>query len=146
MEDAANADLRARADLGLMLQVINSVPVTDPTQQTLVAGLQAWLNAGGLRHETSPGSHVYANAPAIQTFDAWWPLLVSGEFKPGLGDALYHTLVGTIQINESPSGGQQDPAGSSGSLGESQSHKGSSFQYGWWGYVSKDLRSVLGSR
>src|SRR5207247_9006575 len=25
-----------------------------------------------------------------------------------------------------------------------QPHKGSSFQFGWWGYVDKDIRSVLG--
>jgi acyl-homoserine lactone acylase PvdQ len=144
MEDAANADLRARSDLGLLLSVITSSPVTDPAQQALVAGLQTWLSAGGRRHETAPGSHAYRYASTIQTFDAWWPLLVSGEFKPSLGESLYDTLVRTIQVNESPSGGQQDPAGSSGSLGESQGHKGSSFQYGWWGYVNKDLRSVLG--
>ncbi len=144
MENAAGTDLRAKEDLGLLLQVANSQPVTDATQAAQLTGLQAWLAGGAHRIETSPGSHVYADAGAIQTFDAWWPLLVSGEFKPALGEALYDTLVGAMQVNESPSGGQQDPAGAAGSVGESQSHKGSSFQYGWWGYVSKDLRSVLG--
>jgi acyl-homoserine lactone acylase PvdQ len=142
MEAAAVTDLRAKEVLPLLLQVIGTV--ADPGQQAAVAGLQAWLNGGGRRVETSPGSHAYANADAIRTFDAWWPLLVSGEFKPVLGDALYQTLVAAMQINESPSGGQQDPAGSGSSLNQSQSHKGSSFQYGWWGYVSKDLRGVLG--
>jgi len=126
-----------------LLQVVTSMPVSDPGQAAAVAGLQAWLGAGAHRIESTPGNHSYAYADAIRTFDAWWPLLVSGEFKPELGDALYTTLVGAMQINESPSGGQQDPSGSSSSLGESQAHKGSAFQYGWWGYVSKDLRSVL---
>jgi hypothetical protein len=27
---------------------------------------------------------------------------------------------------------------------EAQAHKGSAFQYGWWGYVDKDLHAVLG--
>jgi len=125
----------------LYLSSMRAPELRDPDQ---VQALYAWLNAGGRRHETSPGSHVYADAAAIRTFDAWWPLLVSGEFKGGLGTDLYNSIVHAIQINESPSGGQQDPAGSAGSLGESQSHKGSSFQYGWWGYVSKDLRAVLG--
>jgi hypothetical protein len=30
------------------------------------------------------------------------------------------------------------------SANESQAHKGSSFQYGWWGWVDKDLRATLG--
>ena len=50
-----------------------------------------------------------------------------------------------MQINESPSGGQQgDLSGLPSSANEAQTHKGSSFQYGWWGYVSKDVRAVLG--
>jgi hypothetical protein len=144
MENAAGTDLRAKEDLGLLLSVVTSQPITDPTEAAQVSALQAWYASGAHRVETSPGSHTYAYAGAIRTFDAWWPLLVSGEFKPGLGTGLYDALVGAMQINESPSGGQQDPAGGSGSTNQSQSHKGSSFQYGWWGYVSKDLRSVLG--
>jgi acyl-homoserine lactone acylase PvdQ len=144
MENAADTDLRAKEDLGLLLQVINSQPVTDPNQQAEVAGLQSWLSSGAHLTETAPGSETYNDATAIQTFDAWWPMFVSGEFKPGLGTDLYNALVSAIQINESPSGGQQDPAGSSSSISETQSHVGSAFQYGWFGYVSKDLRSVLG--
>lgn len=144
MADAAVTDLRAVETLGLLLDVVESQPVTDPAQAALVANLRSWLTAGGKRKETSQGSHVYAYADAIRAFDAWWPLLVSGQFKPSLGDDLYKSLVAAMQINESPSGGQQDPSGSGGSLNDTQGHKGSSFQHGWWGYVSKDLRSVLG--
>jgi acyl-homoserine lactone acylase PvdQ len=139
MADAAVTDLRARADLGLLLQVLDSQPTSDPA----VAALRQWYDAGARRVETSPGSHTYQYADAIRIFDAWWPLLVAGEFRPGLGDQLFATLAGAMQLNESPSGGQQG-ASSPGSVSEAQSHKGSSFQYGWWGYVSKDLRAVLG--
>jgi hypothetical protein len=144
MAEAAVTDLRGRYVLGLLLQVLTSQPITDAAQQARVAALQTWLTNGARRVETSPGSHAYRDAEAIRIFDAWWPLLVSAQFRPALGDDLYAALVHAMQINESPSGGQQDPAGASGSLNESQSHKGSSFQYGWWGYVSKDLRAVLG--
>ena len=139
MADAAVTDLRARADLGLLLQVLDSQSTSDPA----VTALRQWYAAGARRVETSPGSHTYQYADAIRIFDAWWPLLVDGEFHPGLGDPLYATLTAAMQVNESPSGGQQGP-GAPGSVSESQSHKGSSFQYGWWGYVSKDLRAVLG--
>ena len=50
-----------------------------------------------------------------------------------------------MQINESPSGGQQgDGSALPARPSEAQAHKGSSFQYGWWGYVDKDIRAVLG--
>jgi hypothetical protein len=95
--------------------------------------------------ETAAGSKVYAHADAIRIFDAWWPLLVSGQFQPALGDGLYGALVDAMQINESPSGGQNGPgSGLPGSLSAAQAHKGSSFQHGWWGYVDKDIRAVLG--
>ena len=38
---------------------------------------------GGWRRR--PGSKVYQHADAIRIFDAWWPLLVSAQFQPGLG-------------------------------------------------------------
>jgi acyl-homoserine lactone acylase PvdQ len=142
VEQAAHTDLRGREVLALLLQVIRSQPVGDANQAALVSSLQAWLDAGARRTETSPGSRQYAHAAAIRVFDAWWPLLVSGQFSPTLGPPLYRALVSAMQVNESPSGGQQDAG--SGSANQAQSHKGSSFQYGWWGYVSKDLRSVLG--
>jgi acyl-homoserine lactone acylase PvdQ len=130
MADAAVTDLRGRYVLGLLLDVLTSQPVTDPAQQARVDALRGWFDRGARRVETSPGSRVYRDADAIRIFDAWWPLLVRGVFRPALGDDLYAALVRAMQIDESPS--------------DAQAHKGSSFQYGWWGYLSKDLRSVLG--
>ncbi|MBS2963182.1 penicillin acylase family protein [Actinocrinis puniceicyclus] len=144
MERAAVTDLRGRQVLPLLLQVINSQPVTDPGQQALVNELTAWLDAGATLTPTASGSKTYQNAAAIQVFDAWWPLLVQAEFQSGMGTGLFNALLGAMQANESPSGGQQLSAGASGSSNQAQPHKGSSFQFGWWGYVSKDLRGVLG--
>ena len=143
MEDAANTDLRGEDVLPEALQVLKSQPITDPTLANAVNQLTTWQQAGSHRLETTPGSHTYANAAAIQTMDAWWSLLVQSEFQPGMGTDLFNAMTGAIQINESPSGGQN--LGSvSGGANESQPHKGSSFQYGWWSYVDKDLRAVLG--
>jgi acyl-homoserine lactone acylase PvdQ len=144
MEDAAVTDLRGEDVLPTLLKVINSQPVTDPTQAAAVAGLTAWNKAGSKRVQTSPGSQTYANAGAIQTMDAWWPLLVQAEFQPGMGADLFNAMVGAIQINESPSGGQTGPSAGAADVNESIPHKGSSFQFGWWSYVDKDLRAVLG--
>jgi len=145
MERAAVTDLRGKEVLPLLLQVINSQPVTDSAQKALVAELTTWLNAGATLSQTSSGASAFQNAAAIQVFDAWWPLLVQAEFQSGMGPGLFAALVNAIQVNESPSGGQEVSAsGTAASSNQAQPHKGSSFQFGWWGYVSKDLRAVLG--
>ena len=133
MAQAALADLRAEKVLPTVLRVLDSAPITDPALAATVSSLRDWVTSGSLRAETSPGSHTYAHADAIRVLDAWWPLLVRGEFQPGLGDGLYTALTGALQVNEAPS----DPNGE-------VPHKGSSFQYGWWSYVDKDLRHLLG--
>ncbi|MEZ0077336.1 penicillin acylase family protein [Planotetraspora sp. GP83] len=145
MASAATTDLRGWKVLPNLLRVINSSAVADPALASAVSKLSAWASAGAKRAETSPGSKTYANADAIRIFDAWWPKLVRAEFKPGLGDGLYQSLINTLQINESPSGHQEDDKSNlATSANEAQTHKGSSFQYGWWGYVDKDIRAVLG--
>jgi acyl-homoserine lactone acylase PvdQ len=134
MESAAVTDLRGEDVLPELLQVINSAPVTDPQEATAVQQLTAWSQAGAKRTETSAGSHTYANADAVRVMDAWWPLLIQGEFQPGLGSDLYNALGADLSVDESPSAGH----------GPTGSHAGSSFQYGWWSYADKDLRKVLG--
>ncbi|MBP2340695.1 acyl-homoserine lactone acylase PvdQ [Saccharothrix coeruleofusca] len=133
MAEAGVADLRAEQVLPDLLRVIDTATVADPALAATVAKLRAWLAAGGLREETTRGSRTYAHADAIRVLDAWWPILVRAQFQPGLGDALYTELTRAVQVDEPPS----DAHGA-------QPHKGSSFQYGWWSYVDKDLRAVLG--
>ncbi|MFY1637761.1 penicillin acylase family protein [Solwaraspora sp. WMMB335] len=145
VQAAGLTDLRGAQVLDSMLRVIDSAPVTDPALAATVDALRAWRADAALRVETSAGSRVYRHADAIKVLDAWWPLLVRAQFRPGLGDDLYGALVDTLSINESPSGGQSgDESGLPGSVNSTQSHEGSAFQHGWWGYVDKDLRGVLG--
>jgi acyl-homoserine lactone acylase PvdQ len=134
MADAGLADLRAEDVLPDLLKVVGSSTVTDPTAAAAVSKLQTWLSAGGKRTETSAGSKTYADADAIRILDAWWPLLVKAEFEPGLGSDLYSAMTDNLPIDESPSAAH----------GPTGSHAGSSFQYGWWSYVDKDIRAVLG--
>ncbi|MEU7426786.1 penicillin acylase family protein [Streptomyces sp. NPDC040750] len=134
MADAALADLRAEDVLPDLLKVIDSSAVTDPAAAAAVGKLQAWVSAGAKRTETSPGSKTYANADAIRILDAWWPQLVKAEFEPGLGSDLYTAFTANLPTDEAPSAGH----------GPTGSHAGSSFQYGWWSYVDKDIRAVLG--
>ncbi|MCS0602009.1 penicillin acylase family protein [Streptomyces sp. LP11] len=134
MSDAAVADLRAEDVLPELLKVVDSAAVTDPTAAAAVSKLQAWVSSGAKRTETSAGSKTYANADAVRILDAWWPLLVKAEFEPGLGTDLYTALTHNLPVDEAPSAGH----------GPTGSHAGSSFQYGWWSYVDKDIRAVLG--
>ncbi|GGZ92855.1 penicillin acylase family protein [Streptomyces echinoruber] len=134
MADAALADLRAEDVLPNLLKVVTSAPVTDPTAAAAVSRLQAWVAAGARRTETSAGSKKYADADAVRILDAWWPLLVKAEFEPGLGSDLYTAFTANLPVDESPSA----------THGPTGAHAGSSFQYGWWSYVDKDIRAVLG--
>ncbi|MEU5378731.1 MULTISPECIES: penicillin acylase family protein [unclassified Streptomyces] len=134
MADAALADLRAEDVLPDLLKVVNSSTVTDPATAAAVGKLSAWVSAGARRTETSAGSKKYADADAVGILDAWWPLLVKAEFEPGLGSDLYTALTANLPVDESPSAAH----------GPTGSHAGSSFQYGWWSYVDKDIRAVLG--
>jgi acyl-homoserine lactone acylase PvdQ len=145
VENAALTDLRGQAVLPDLLRVIDSATVTDASQAAALAKLRTWLQNGAQRAETSAGSKAYKDADAIRIFDAWWPKLVQAEFGSGLGDDLFGALVDALQINESPSGGQTGPVSDlPTSANEGQAHKGSSFQYGWWGYVDKDLHATMG--
>ncbi|MEU4116639.1 penicillin acylase family protein [Kitasatospora sp. NPDC028055] len=145
MEGAALADLRAEDVLPDLIRVLRSAPVTDPAAATALQQLEAWLADGAQRKETAAGSHAYADATAIRVMDAWWPLVADGVMRPGLGDQLFSALTGALQINESPSGGQTGATGGGPvSANEAIPHKGSAFQYGWWSYLDKDLRAVLG--
>ncbi|MFG3103771.1 penicillin acylase family protein [Streptomyces sp. NPDC048182] len=134
MGEAALTDLRAEDVLPELLRVLGSAPVTDPAAAAAVQKLKAWQAAGGRRTETSPGSKAYADADAIRILDAWWPLLVKAEFEPGLGTGLYTAFTNNLPVDESPSAAHGPTGG----------HAGSAFQYGWWSYVDKDLRAVLG--
>ncbi|MGP3984748.1 penicillin acylase family protein [Streptomyces sp. KR80] len=134
MAEAGVTDLRGEDVLPELLQVVRGAPVTDPQLSKAVQQLEAWLAAGAQRRETAPGSHTYAHSDAVRIMDAWWPLLVEAEFEPGLGRGLYDALRTNLGIDESPSSGH----------GSTGSHAGSSFLFGWWSYVDKDLRRVLG--
>ncbi|MFE6404916.1 penicillin acylase family protein [Streptomyces alboflavus] len=134
MAEAAVTDLRGEQVLPELLKVIRSKAVDDPRLAQAVQQLEAWRKAGSQRKETAQGSHVYAHPDAVRIMDAWWPQLVEAAFKPGLGDGLYAALTSQLGVDEAPSAGH----------GPTGAHAGSAFQYGWWGYADKDLRTVLG--
>ncbi|GAB3692522.1 penicillin acylase family protein [Nocardiopsis oceani] len=129
MMEAGVADLRAEEVLPVLLEVIDTEAVDDPELAETVEDLRAWSESGSLRREPERDAGHYDHEDAIRVLDAWWPLLVEAQFEPGLGEDLFTELSRAASIDEAPSG---------------VGHVGSAYQYGWWSYVDKDLRTVLG--
>jgi acyl-homoserine lactone acylase PvdQ len=123
METAGTVDLRGVAVLPWILKVINKEPVINPARKAALEKLTAWKAAGAHRIDRDKDG-IYEHSVAIRIMDAWWPRLVQAEFKPTLGQALF---------NQTPFG--HDAPGPVGSAFNSSSY----------GYVHKDLRSLLGA-
>jgi acyl-homoserine lactone acylase PvdQ len=129
MELAGSSDLRAHTVLPLALRVVGRP--RDPELRAAVATLKAWRRSGGLRKDADR-SGTYDHAGAVRIMDAWWPRLVRAEFRPVLGTAAFERLADTVDFDNPPN---NDGA-----------HLGSAYQDGWYGYVRKDLRTVLGRK
>jgi Penicillin amidase len=126
MEDAGTVDLRGDAVLPVVLKVLRRKPIGDPELQHAVDVLAAWQKSGAHRRDANADG-VYEDAEAIRIMDAWWPRLVVAQFKPTLGDELFARIENMLPVDDH----------------NRPDHLGSAFQGGWWGYVSKDLRSLL---
>ncbi|MEA2386730.1 MAG: hypothetical protein QOJ22_904 [Thermoleophilaceae bacterium] len=129
MEDAATVDLRGDAVLPWVLKALGKP--RDARLAGAVASLRAWRRDGAHRIDRD-GDGKYEHADAIRLMDAWWPLLVKAEFEPSLGDALFEGIAGINELDNAPNNHGQ--------------HLGSAYQHGWYGYVIKDLRTLLGRR
>jgi acyl-homoserine lactone acylase PvdQ len=129
MEDAGTVDLRADKALPLALRVIGKPSA--PALKTAVAKLRAWVRAGSHRRDLD-NNGTYEHSEAIRILDAWWPLWMQAEFGNRLGKGLYAAVQGMLPLDNAPN-----------NHGE---HLGSAYQDGWYGYASKDLRTVLGQK
>ncbi len=127
MEVAGTKDLRAAQVLPLLLQVVGTP--SDPQLAAAVDTLQDWLAAGAQRIDTDQDGQ-YQHPNAVQILDAWWPRLLEAEFEPEMGAAFFDAVHSVLSFDNEPNNHGQ--------------HLGSAYQDGWWGYVSKDLRRVLG--
>jgi len=129
MENAGTVDMRADRLLPLAFKILGN-PKNSTAAQAL-AELKAWHAAGSHRIDRNKDGH-YDNSDAVRIMDAWWPLWVRAEFGPVLGSDLFDKIENVVSLDNPPNNGGQ--------------HLGSAYQDGWWGYVSKDLRRVIGRR
>jgi acyl-homoserine lactone acylase PvdQ len=123
--DAATVDVRARYTLPMLLEVIGDDPRTSAARGLL----RDWLADGAHRVDRDRDGS-YAHEQAIALFDAWWEdgdeSLAYDVMSGRLGDALVRQL--PEHLDDHPRLG-----------------RGSAWNdVGWYGYVSKDLRAVLG--
>jgi acyl-homoserine lactone acylase PvdQ len=126
MERAAVTDLRGYAVLGDVLTILGRQ--RDPTLAEAVDRLRAWRLAGAYRRDRNDDG-TYENAEAIALMDAWWPRLVEAQFRPSMGAKLFDALRAQVPLDSEPNGNGQ--------------HVGSAYADGWYGFVSKDLRTLL---
>jgi hypothetical protein len=116
-----------------MLQLVGDP--SEPELADAVTKLRAWVAAGGHRRDCTPVPPAcapdgrYEHDRAIEIMDAWWPRAVAAAFKPALGDELYEAILRIQPLDNTPNRGD---------------HFGSAYQFGWYGYMQKDLRKLLG--
>ncbi|HVW45902.1 MAG TPA: penicillin acylase family protein [Solirubrobacterales bacterium] len=125
MEEPATEDLRADKVLPILLKAIGT-PKSAKLKSAL-AELKTWRSHGAHRRDMDRNGED-EETPAIELMDAWWPKLLEAEFKPVLGPKAYEDLEGMLETGSYTGGSPTEP----------------SFDDGWWGFVSKDLRDVMG--
>ncbi len=125
MQDAATTDLRGEVLLPLLLDVVGD----DPAQKPAIDTLKAWLAAQTHRVDRDRDG-TYGNASAIALFDEWW----QGPSGQSVAKDVLRGTLGDL-VDQLPQKIDDHPR-----LGLGSSWNG----VAWYGYVSKDLRSVLG--
>jgi acyl-homoserine lactone acylase PvdQ len=124
MSAGATADSRAAYTLPWLLEVIGN----DPKTRAARSVLSAWLKDGAPRVDRDRDG-AYQDQAAIALFDSWWQSGARSVAYDVMGDrlgSLVHKLPQRLD-------------------GHPRSGGGSAFNgIAWYGYLSKDLRTVLG--
>ena len=120
---AATQDLRVMEVWPAIAAVLATGPAPGQRERTAADVVTAWRAAGGSRLDRDfDGKIDYAGAAVL---DAAWPLIARAVMRPVLG-GLVERLAQLHVVS--------DDANS----------QGSAYQDGWYGYVDKDLRALLG--
>lgn len=123
MNRAATQDFRALMVLPSIADVLAGSTAPSPREAQMLALLQAWRTTGASRIDKDLNGTI--DDPGAAIMDAAWPRIARAVLSPALGP-LVPNLEKLIRID--------DPANS----------QGSAYDSGWYGYVEKDLRSLLG--
>ncbi|MBA2642446.1 MAG: penicillin acylase family protein [Actinobacteria bacterium] len=123
MNKAATQDLRV-LDVWPIVRAVLATGAAPSARAEAAAGLlDSWRTLGGSRLDRDSDGKI--DAPGAAVMDAAWPILADAVVAPILGP-LVDRLAALM--------GRSDDAGPSGSA----------YNSGWYGYVDKDLRMLLG--
>ncbi len=125
MNDAATEDLRVVRVWPLVRAVLDSGASAQatPLAQQAAAQVDQWRASGGSRIDSDGDGRIDASGAAV--LDAAWPGLADAVIAPVLGP-LTDRLAELMRRSDDANPG------------------GSSYVDGWYGYVAKDLRTLLG--
>jgi hypothetical protein len=127
MEETATQDLRGVKDVPVLLRAVGHPKGS--SLRRAVGLLRGWHRRGAHRRDLNRDGH-YDDDAAVTLMDAWWPNLVSAEFRPALHREAYGRLAEMVPPGDFKGGEAYSP----------------DFETGWYGYVSKDLRDLFGPR
>jgi hypothetical protein len=124
MNAAATQDLRAVRVWPTVRSVLSHAPAPSARATAAAQLVDQWVAAGGSRLDHEPDGRI--DAPGAAVLDAAWPLLADTVLREVLG-----LLTPQLSALLTP----DDAAGPGGSA----------YLEGWYSYVDKDLRALLGS-
>jgi acyl-homoserine lactone acylase PvdQ len=125
MNRGATQDLRVMRVLPAIAGVLHTGPAPNARAAQMLALLETWRANGGSRLDRDLDTKI--DDPGAAILDAAWPRIADAVMSPVLGPQL-DQLARLIS---------RDNAANS---------QGSSYGSGWYGYVDKDLRTLLGRR
>ena len=123
MNKAATQDLRVQRVWPAIRAVLRTGPAPSARAEEAAALVDAWRAAGSSRIDRDLDGKV--DDPGAAVMDAAWPLIGSAVLEPVLGPLVDRLAELNVRSDDANPGG-------------------SSYLSGWYGYVDKDLRSLLG--
>jgi acyl-homoserine lactone acylase PvdQ len=123
MNKAATQDLRVMRVWPAIRAVLATGPAPSARAEAAETLLDQWRAAGGSRIDRDLDGKI--DAPGAAVMDTAWP---------GLADAVVSPILGPLTDRLAALMGRSDDPGP----------QGSAFISGWYGYVDKDLRTLLG--
>jgi acyl-homoserine lactone acylase PvdQ len=124
MNRAASQDIKPVRIWPTIAAVLAGGPAPDARTQQAADLVSAWSAAGGSRLDRDLDGNV--DDPGAAVLDAAWPGLADAVMTPVLGQDIADALAKVSSRDDVANKG------------------GSSYWAGWYGYVDKDLRSLLG--
>jgi len=122
MNAAATQDLRVVRVLPAISAVLDGSAAPTPRAEQMLSLLEAWRASGGSRIDRDLDGKI--DDPGAAIMDAAWPRIADAVMRPVLGP-LVDRLAALMPRDDPPNAG------------------GSSYLTGWYGYVDKDLRTLV---